>query len=75
MAGDLFAGSAPLFGRRRSAVPGPFGSRPLGFGTAMQSLTTPVHSLPDVLFHYLVTGFGKLEAPALVSGGGMPAER
>lgn len=40
----------------------------------MQSLTTPVHSLPDVLFHYLFTGFGKLEAPALVSGGGMPAD-
>lgn len=40
----------------------------------MQSLTNPVHSLPHVLLHYLATGFGKPEVPALVSGAGMPAD-
>jgi hypothetical protein len=40
----------------------------------MDFLTTPVHSLPHVLLHYLATGFGKPEVPALVSGGGMPAD-
>jgi hypothetical protein len=39
----------------------------------MQSLTNPVHSLPHVLLHYLATGFGEPEEPALVSGAGMPA--
>jgi hypothetical protein len=40
----------------------------------MHSLTNPVRSLPHVLLHYLATGFGKPEVPALVSGGGMPAD-
>jgi hypothetical protein len=40
----------------------------------MQFLTNPVRSLPHVLLHYLASGFGKPEVPALVSGGGMPAD-
>jgi hypothetical protein len=40
----------------------------------MQFLTNPVHPLPHVLLHYLASGFGKPKVPALVSGGGMPAD-
>jgi hypothetical protein len=40
----------------------------------MDFLTTPVQSLPHVLLHYLASGFGTPEVPALVSGGGMPAD-
>lgn len=40
----------------------------------MHSLTNPVRSLPRVLLNYLAGGFGKPEVPALVSGGGMPAD-
>ena len=40
----------------------------------MQSQANPVRSLPQVLLNYLANGFGRPEVPALVSGGGMPAD-
>lgn len=40
----------------------------------MDFLTTPVHSLPQVLLHHIASGFGKPEVPVLVLGGGMPAD-